>query len=558
MYSPGAKAADNSVDEGLIHALKGRRERRRSVRHKVHTPAYASLRGASRGMLLDLSEVLDVSEDGMAIQTSSQLDRNRYVSVFLDLSETKSCIQASGRVVWSDQRGRAGISFRRMPAASQAQLNEWLFLNSLRAWDLANSKQEPRLNGSISPATDHTTGAALGDDSLPLLTLSALAAVKREIASSELDLRASLQLIAERAASFTNATGAAIALAQRDEMICRASVGSVAPPVGLRLRAGEGFSGECLRRGRLEYCEDSEIDPRVDRESCRLLGVRSMVAVPVHLGNVVGGLLEAFSSRPKAFTSNDHVVLRRLAQMIAMAVSGATAPVAANHPQPTPAPVKLEGKAPEPIADPVAYEVSPARSGKILFASVVVTLAVLVWVFAPQMDSWIAKSRHTVSAATWGAETPVTNQPAATAAQPVDLEAMRQLAEQGDPTAQFDIGVHYALGDVKGYSEAVHWISRAAEQGHVLAQATLGTFYLEGRGVQKDPVKAYCWLWLARNSGDEASKYRIASLASRMSPAQILAAQQQANDWILSTRPAQTIPLRRNRQHSTPHIGGGV
>jgi putative methionine-R-sulfoxide reductase with GAF domain len=535
MYSAGAKAADNSGGGGLIHGLKVSRERRRSVRHRVHTPAYASLRGASRGTLLDLSEVMDISEDGMAIQTSSQLDRNRYISLFLDLSETKSCIQTSGNVVWSDQRGRTGISFRGMAASAQAQLQEWLFLNSLRAWEQANSSPQPRSTGSISPRTEQTTGAALGDDSLPLLTLSALAAVKREIATSELDLRASLQLIAERAASFTNATGAAIALAQEDEMICRASVGSVAPPVGLRLRVGEGFSGECLRRGRLEYCEDSETDPRVDRESCRVLGIRSMVAVPVHLGNVVGALLEVFSSRPTAFTSNDDVVLRRLAQMIALAVSGATAPVPANHPEPTTAPIKLERKAPELIADPITYkEVSPARSRKILFAAVVVTLAVLVWVFAPQVDSWMAKSRHTVSAATWRAETPVTNVPTATASQPVDLEGTRQLAEHGDPTAQFDIGVHYALGgDVKGYSEAAHWISLAAEQGHVLAQATLGTFYLEGRGVQKDPVKAYCWLLLAGNSGDEASKYRIAFLASRMSPAQILAAQQQANDWIL-------------------------
>jgi putative methionine-R-sulfoxide reductase with GAF domain len=547
MYSAGAKAVDNSGGGGLIHALGSSRERRRSVRHKVHTPAYASLRGAAKGTLLDLSEVVDVSEDGMAIQTSSQLDRNHSLSIFLDLSETKSCIQTSGNVVWSDQGGRAGISFREIPAASKAQLEEWLFLNSLRAWDQANAHQDSRMNRSTSPGTNHRREAALGGDSLPLLTLSALAAVKREIASSQLDLRASLQLIAERAASFTNATGAAIALAHRDEMICRASVGSVSPPVGLRLRAGEGFSGECLRRGCPQYCEDSETDPRVDRESCRALGIRAMVAVPIHLANVVGGLLEVFSSRPMAFTSSDEVVLRHFSQMIAMAVSGATRPVPANDPKPRPAPVRLEQKAPELISDPITYkEVAPSRSRKILFASVVVTLAVLVWVFAPQVDSWIAKSRHTVSAATWRAETPVTNPPTAISAQPADLEAMRQLAEQGDPAAQFDIGVHYALGDdVKGYSEAAHWISLAAEQGHLLAQATLGTFYLEGRGVQKDPVKAYCWLWLAGNSGDEASKYRIASLASRMSAAQILAAQRQANDWILkhpagSKNPSET------------------
>jgi len=37
---------------------------------------------------------------------------------------------------------------------------------------------------------------------------------------------------------------------------------------------------------------------------------------------------------------------------------------------------------------------------------------------------------------------------------------------------------------------------------------------------------------LAQAGGDEASKYRVSALASRMTHAQIAAAEQQANDWI--------------------------
>jgi putative methionine-R-sulfoxide reductase with GAF domain len=514
----------------------------------VHTPAYASLRGATRGTITDLSEVLDINEDGMTIQTSSPLDGSHALSIFVDLSETKACIQTSGRVMWADQTGRAGISFHGMPASSRTQLKEWLFLNSLMAWDRANAYPgEAKFSRGISPAINQESGALARDDSLPLLTLSALAAVKREIVSSQLELRASLQLIVERAASFTNATGAAIALAQRDEMICRASIGAAAPPVGLRLRAGEGFSGECVRRGCLQYCEDSESDPLVDRESCHALGIRSMVAVPVHQGNVIGGLLEVFSSAPKAFTSNDHVVLRRLAQMITIAVNGATVPAQADHSKATPASVKLERerKVPEVMSDPITYkEVSPSRSRKILFASVVVTIVVLVWVFAPQVDEWIAESRRIVSAASSKVETPVTSPPVEANRQLTDLKTMRELAEHGDAAAQFDIGVHYALGDEvkQDYSEATHWISLAAEQGHVFAQATLGAYYLEGRGVPKDPVKAYYWLVLASNKGDEASKYRLALLTPRMTHAQILAAEQQSNDWLAKHKVGLKIP----------------
>jgi putative methionine-R-sulfoxide reductase with GAF domain len=535
MSPAGANTAGNPGREAPDRGLPVRRERRRCMRHKVHTPAYASLRGTSRGMLLDFTEVLDVSEDGMTIQTSSQLNIGHDLSIFLDLPETKSCIQTSGNVVCADQTGRAGISFHGMPAGSRAQLQEWLFVNSLIGWERANAYNQNLGIAGVSSATNRDSAAVVREESLPLLTLSALAAVKREILSSQLELRASLQLIVERAASFTNATGAAIALKQKNEMVCRASIGSVAPPVGLRLRAGEGFSGECLRRGSLQYCEDSETDPLVDRESCRKLGIGSMVAVPVQQGNIVAGLIEVFSSRPKAFTANDHVVLRRLAQMITIAVDTARTLASADTRKATPPAVKVERKVPETISDPITYsELSPNRSRKILFASVVVTIAVLVWVFAPHMDDWIAQSRRIVSAASSRVDPPVAGLPVETSRQPADLKTMRELAEHGDATAQFDMGVRYALGDEvkQDYTQAAHWISLAAEQGHVFAQATLGAYYLEGRGVPKDPVKAYYWLVLASNKGDEPSKYRLALLTPRLTHAQILAAEQQSNDWL--------------------------
>lgn len=52
------------------------------------------------------------------------------------------------------------------------------------------------------------------------------------------------------------------------------------------------------------------------------------------------------------------------------------------------------------------------------------------------------------------------------------------------------------------------------------------------RRVPQDLVKAHFWSVLAQAGGDEASKYRVAVLASRMNRAQIAAAQQLANDWI--------------------------
>ena len=115
-----------------------------------------------------------------------------------------------------------------------------------------------------------------------------------------------------------------------------------------------------------------------------------------------------------------------------------------------------------------------------------------------------------------------------------DLARLRKSAEQGDANAQFALGARYATGEdvPRNYSTAVQWFSRAAEQGQVLAQATLGAYYWEGRGVHQDLDKAYFWSILARAGGDEASKYRVAALASRMSRRQIIAAQEEANDWL--------------------------
>ena len=114
------------------------------------------------------------------------------------------------------------------------------------------------------------------------------------------------------------------------------------------------------------------------------------------------------------------------------------------------------------------------------------------------------------------------------------VDSMRNLAEQGDATAQFSIGARYATGEdvPQDYTEAVRWFSMAAEQGHIVSQATLGAYYWAGRGVPQDLVKAYFWSVLAKAGGDEASKYRVSVLASRMSHAQLTAAQEQANDWI--------------------------
>jgi putative methionine-R-sulfoxide reductase with GAF domain len=514
------------------------RERRRCVRQKVHTPAYASLNGTAGGLLLDLSEILDISEDGIAIQASVSLEAHRVLNLCLDLPETRARIYTTGEVIWSDHSGRAGIRFPRLPISSLKQLKEWLFQNALIAYEQVpylppvptnpGDGAAPRISGVLANSDE------LDLPDIPLLSLSALAAVKREIECANPDLGTLLGIIAQRAMSFTGATGAALALFQNEEMICMASAGNHAPPVGTRLQIGSGFSGECIHTGRLLRCEDSELDQRVDAEACRILKIRSIIAVPIRSAESVCGLLEVFSSRPAAFTAGDDAIMKRLGQISLTAVHRAAKASATKREEPVP--LKSVSPIPARVPQLTLLPPKPARSWKVprpLFVSVGLTLLFVGgWLYAPNIRNGL-RSVNATSRAAAAVPKGVGAKPKS-AREVTDINELRQQAELGDPTAQFVLGIHYSTGDEVAHddSEAARWIAMAAEQNHPVAQAFLGEFYREGRGVPKNYSKAYMWLALARANGDQASRFTINALASRMSPSDRLAAEQRANEWL--------------------------
>jgi len=333
--------------------------RRNRVRQKVHVPAYATFSSASGGEMLSLYEVLDISENGVALQCSLPIKINQIMELCLDLAETGARISASGRVVWFNPAGQVGLSLPALPDSATRRLREWLFLNALAAAANAAASPDSVRVGQRQNYTD---------------LLNAAQVVQRQAESLGPDLEAVLSLVVSRARSLLRASGAAIALERPDpsgdnrksqkgrnsanlsaqdrsgevrcrEMICRASAGLSAPPVGASLQVGSGFSGECVRTGKLLRCDDTEVDQRVERQSCRALGIRSILAAPVRK-DAVGkdnkdgeeetiGLLEVFATRPGAFAESDGELLQRLADTIATAVDLTTriaAPAASSDP----------------------------------------------------------------------------------------------------------------------------------------------------------------------------------------------------------------------------------
>jgi hypothetical protein len=523
--------------------------RRRRVRHKVQTPAYASFTAESKGAMLDLNEILNISEEGVAIQCASPIEPGRRFDLCLDLAESSGQIYTTGQVIWSDASGRSGFRFSDLPPASLHRLREWLFLNAMAAVASAQA-------GAASPGLPASPEANVPPNYTD--TLAALTAVQREVEALGNDLSQALQLVATRAQILVRSSGAAIALASSDStfMLCRASAGPDAPPMGAKLQIGSGFSGECVRTGKLLRCDDTENDGRVDRDTCRALGLRSMLAAPVRMGEKVIGLLEVFSPKPLAFTEHDTTILQRLAGTILATMSRAARAQDIVVPAPpapafTPPPGSVLF-ASEPVekskddAETLGGIRSPRSHLILLICAAATIFLVLGFLLAPviqaRFQSDESRQEHTVLASSHPPISPRTNLPSTV--DTATLPQLQQLAEHGDPRAQNALGLRYATGEgvTLDEREAARWFTRAAEQGNVNAQSKLGSLYWVGRGVPQNLNQAYFWTVLARAGGDEGSKALATVLSSHMTRSQSLAIQQQAESWLQQHSGAKPSP----------------
>jgi hypothetical protein len=511
--------------------------RRRRVRHKIQTPAYASFTAESQGAMLDLHEIVNISEDGIALQCDSPLEVDRRINLCLDLAESQGQIYTTGQVIWSHPSGLAGLHFSELSPVSLFRLREWLFLNAMagaaNADDAALAASSASLH--IPAPSDYTD------------TLAAVTAVQRQVEALGRDLSAALQMIAERAQTLVRASGAAIALAGRDAefMECRASSGSIAPPVGARLQVGSGFSGECVKAGKLLRCDDVELDARVDRESCRALGIRSILAVPVRVGVKSIGILEALSSQSGAFNENDGKVLQRFADSVVAAVNRAAQ--AENLAPLTPAPAEKFTPAPGSVlfasTPEEEAEAKKAEKGStgihlprwhlfFLFCCAATIFGALGYLSAPLIQSKLReRGRVHLPTVLASSQAPRADTPSIDTA---TFDQLRQMAANGDAAAENELGLRYATGDGAKQDEqqALDWFRKAADQGNLAAQSKLGSIYLSGHGTAQNFSQAYFWIALARANGDETSKVLAPLAARHLTRAQITAIELEASRWI--------------------------
>jgi diguanylate cyclase (GGDEF)-like protein len=161
--------------------------------------------------------------------------------------------------------------------------------------------------------------------------LRAIIRTQAEIAATDLDLHATMELIAQRGQELTRASAGVVEVSDEDQMVYAITTGEATPYLGMVLKVASSLSGRCVTEGRSLRSDDTGDDPRVDADACRRIAAGSMICVPlVHQGETVG-VLEVYSPEPNHFDDGDVATLELLSELIAAHMSHASVHELGSH-----------------------------------------------------------------------------------------------------------------------------------------------------------------------------------------------------------------------------------
>ena len=153
--------------------------------------------------------------------------------------------------------------------------------------------------------------------------LRAIIRTQTEIAASDLEPEAIMQLIADRARELTGASSGVIELAEGEEMVYAVTSGEATPYLGTRLQLRASLSGRCVLEGQVLRSDNTAEDPRVDAEACRRVNAASMLCVPLAHREETVGVLKVYSPLTHHFDDGDVETLELLSELIAAHISHA-------------------------------------------------------------------------------------------------------------------------------------------------------------------------------------------------------------------------------------------
>lgn len=141
-------------------------------------------------------------------------------------------------------------------------------------------------------------------------------AAQSEIVQLAHDPNKVVDAVIGRAQELTRSTGAVVEILDGDTLVYWAASGSAASQVGLRMPAAGSLSGLCIARNAVLRCDDSEDDPRVNRDACRRVGLRSMLVIPLSHEGQPFAVLKVLSPYPRAYREQDIQTMTMMAALV--------------------------------------------------------------------------------------------------------------------------------------------------------------------------------------------------------------------------------------------------
>jgi putative methionine-R-sulfoxide reductase with GAF domain len=153
--------------------------------------------------------------------------------------------------------------------------------------------------------------------------LSAIVETQKLIQTLQLDLEAAAKLVAERVQKITKASGAAIGIIEKSELVYRAGTGTASIDAGTSVLPASSLSSDCLSQGSAVNYTDTSTNSPARAKLFLDRNVKSFIAVPVYHAGQVAGVLELRFVRTNSFREADLRTAELMAGLLSEAMATA-------------------------------------------------------------------------------------------------------------------------------------------------------------------------------------------------------------------------------------------
>lgn len=150
--------------------------------------------------------------------------------------------------------------------------------------------------------------------------LSAVTEMRDRIKEQNLDLKAAMELVAERTQEITQCCGTAVGFLQQNTVVYPVRTGVAATVVGLELHAN--FFQSCVRTAGALQLRDARRHPLLGA-MCDLEGIGSLIIVPIFHNREIVGAMEFFYREARSFSTGQIMDLELVAGVVSESLSAA-------------------------------------------------------------------------------------------------------------------------------------------------------------------------------------------------------------------------------------------